>query len=252
MRVLPMAPAMTGSRGMAAMFSLQTVAFGAALLAGGLEIPAERVADPDEAGRQAVWWRLPSATDMEAAYPAAARDQHLYGQVLLRCIMSRDATPGDCTVVSQAPAGAGFAAAALTLVPKFQAQKLTTGGGPVVGKAVHIPFTFVQLADAAPTAGPEPREGKFRGGEPGPYLPERAYRTGLGGLVILECGIDAKGRLAPCALVYETPQNVNFADAALHMANIGRLTAEPRLVDGKPVERETARIMVRFKPAKPR
>ena len=74
-------------------------------------------------------------------------------------------------------------------------------------------------------------------GPPGPYTPEKAVESGLGGIAVIQCGLALSGRLNRCALVAEGPLDFDFGAAALKMAGVGYLTARAPATfnDGDPV-----------------
>jgi len=86
------------------------------------------------------WAKLPTADDMKAAIgplKLAATTR-----VQLECVVQPGGAVGDCRVASEAPAGSGVGAAALTLAPRFRLTTWTSEGLPVVGGKVRIPLRF--------------------------------------------------------------------------------------------------------------
>lgn len=86
----------------------------------------------------------PSAGDVAAAYPRAARDTKTSGAAQLRCAVLALGRLDSCQVVAEAPAGQGFGAAALKLAPLYKLNPLTHDGKPVAGGQVTVPITFAQ------------------------------------------------------------------------------------------------------------
>ncbi len=70
----------------------------------------------------AKWKKLPSATDLERAYPSAAHKAHLADRVRMTCKVADDGGLYDCQIVSDQVPGQGFDAAALSLAPKFRVE----------------------------------------------------------------------------------------------------------------------------------
>jgi TonB family protein len=64
-------------------------------------------------------------------------------------------------------------------------------------------------------------------GPVGPYWPERAVREGKGGGAVLDCLVKENGRLAKCKAVGEKPTGWGFEEAALIMAQRGRISIAP-------------------------
>jgi hypothetical protein len=61
-------------------------------------------------------------------------------------------------------------------------------------------------------------------GPVGPYWPDRAVREGKGGGAVLDCLVEANGQLAKCKAVGEKPTGWGFEEAALIMAQRGRIS----------------------------
>jgi len=91
-----------------------------------------------------------------------------------------------------------------------------------------------------------PSEYRYLGG-PGPFYPERAERMRLGGEVVADCRVSAKGELSDCAIVSETPAEAGFSEAVRAMAAKHWMKAAPRVVDGAPVADELVRLHVKFR-----
>ena len=94
--------------------------------------------DPDAAH----WIKKPSPADLASAYPQPAKDQKIPGIVFLRCTSAVDATLKACRVSYESPAGQGFGAAALSLVPQFNIAP-EVRDGHAVEVDVNIPVGFL-------------------------------------------------------------------------------------------------------------
>jgi len=85
-------------------------------------------------------------------------------------------------------------------------------------------------------------------GGPGPYTPERATRMGLGGVAVIQCALALSGRLNKCTLIADGPTGLSYGDAALKMAGVGYMTANPPEPFG---DGDEVRVIVVFpKPAR--
>ncbi|MBL8552819.1 MAG: TonB family protein [Phenylobacterium sp.] len=99
------------------------------------------MASPDVVTRP-IWHDRPTIQDVYRAYPPAAKKSGEVGNVVVECQMEGRGPLGACTVLSEDPAGRGFGAAALTLMPKFRADEADAFGLKVAGRKVRIPIRF--------------------------------------------------------------------------------------------------------------
>jgi len=97
--------------------------------------PATVIQNPD-------WLSRPSALQMTREYPQGAMEQDIGGKVVLNCGVTATGTMTNCQVLSETPAGHGFAQAALKLAGFFKMSPRTENGKPVDGALVHIPLVF--------------------------------------------------------------------------------------------------------------
>jgi len=98
--------------------------------------PTHAISVPD-------WAAVPTGADLGAAYPPQALAARVAGEAEIACVTTAEGLMADCKVTAEAPAGAGFGAAALTLAAKFRMKPITQDGQPVGGGQVRIPIRFL-------------------------------------------------------------------------------------------------------------
>ena len=188
------------------------------------------------------WVQRPTAESMIAVYPANQLATEHGGRVVLVCIVTVQGALRACRVSSETPAGAGFGAAALALVPQFSFRPATTGGQAVEAE-VGIPIVW-------------PRQDHYpRPDEPGPVLvsnapwirapsfadiaaavPPRARTASDPGRVVLGCTFRTDGTVRDCRIVTELPHGAGYGAAALSLTrhfqiSLQALPANVRLAD---------------------
>jgi protein TonB len=115
------------------------------------------------------------------------------------------------------------------------------------------------LAQAAPAADTAPSDADLRN-SPGwlatpsqddlqAAYPEAARRQKVRGAVVIDCTLDANGRLTACQSVEETPAGYGFGTAALRLAVRFRMT--PLYPDGQSVAGGHVKVPIHFGPRRP-
>lgn len=87
------------------------------------------------------WTETPDSGDMSSFYPAHAERHDINGRARIKCRVAPDGRLANCQVLSEAPRGEGFGAAAIALSAKF--RMLPPDGS--VGSAppeITIPIVF--------------------------------------------------------------------------------------------------------------
>lgn len=85
-----------------------------------------------------VWKRQPTAADLAAAYPEAARSASVAGEALLKCRVTDKGGLANCATWLESHPGLGFGEAAIGLAPKFEAKPKSAEGRPIAGQVVNV------------------------------------------------------------------------------------------------------------------
>jgi protein TonB len=88
------------------------------------------------------WVSRPTALQMTRNYPEIAMENGVSGRVVLNCGVTASGGVANCQVLSETPAGQGFAAAALKLAGFFKLSPRTENGKAIDGALVRIPLVF--------------------------------------------------------------------------------------------------------------
>jgi protein TonB len=108
--------------------------------------PLAPVVEAPPPGRRLIgrpdWLTRPNGRQLADAYPKRALEKDLSGSATLACSVTASGALTGCTVAEEAPAGAGFGAAALKLSRHFRMKPRTEDGLPVDGGVVRIPVSF--------------------------------------------------------------------------------------------------------------
>jgi hypothetical protein len=179
------------------------------------------------------WVQLTGAAPPSDPFPiAAAQAGYESGMAVLECEGAKNGGLTNCAVLEETPQGMGFGQSALVIAQSARLNRWQEGE-PVEGARLRVPI-YVH-APAAATEAMLMREAVFHvpggyeaSGPVGPYYPDRAWRMGVKGSVLLECVISASGALSHCVPEAESPIGFGFADATFKMLTKGAITAPPR------------------------
>ena len=200
-----------------------------ALAASALAAPAS--ASPDEEKALPSFIQHAKPADIAAAYPKAAFDKKITGDVLLNCTADEAGALVDCKIAEEEPAGLGFGAAALSLAAKERVKIKDRAGASVVGRRFEKTFTFLAPGDANPDWMKRPSPADLAG-----VFPKAAAKKGVDGSAVIRCQASVEGFLQKCAVLSETPAGLNFGEAALQLT--------PKIRGGKPVATDEITIPI--------
>jgi TonB family protein len=107
-------------------------------------VPAPQQTSGAPAGvvRHPAWVRTPNAGSLLSIYPPEALKAGMEGHTVMECIVKDDGSMATCHVVAETPAGQGFGAAALRLMPRFHMRTTDEDGQSTAGKNVVIPIAW--------------------------------------------------------------------------------------------------------------
>jgi TonB family protein len=87
------------------------------------------------------WATAPTGAELGQLYPDRAQRLGVEGAATVGCVVQLDGSLTDCQVISEAPQGYGFGAAAVKAAGRFRMRPATRDGEPVVGR-VAIPLKW--------------------------------------------------------------------------------------------------------------
>jgi TonB family protein len=200
------------------MARLSGALFAIGLAAAGSARAADLIEQPD-------WIRKPSASSF--VWPRAALTKGLDGEATVGCKVSPQGVLFECRVLSEAPAGLGFGAAALAMTPQFLMRPLIKNGQPVAGGTVRIPIHWKGAhaqpdpLGAAGVANIEWREAPTFDEVLAAY-PAKPRAEGVTGHATLSCLYSADGHLRECRVGAEEPRGLGFGTAAVRLEKLFR------------------------------
>lgn len=195
------------------------------------------------------WQAVPTLADIQAAYPAGARQAGRGGAATLFCEFRAEGTLRACRPAVETDPENEFLRAAVTLAERFKGPTAMGGGRSIAGAGVLLPIFFnpdqAALGRPAVSRGPTPQA--FAAA----YPPEALAAGVRGGQGLIGCTVGPAGGLEGCALVQETPAGLGFGAAALGLAPQFRMTLWSP--DGRPTGGAPVQLPIRFElPSEPR
>lgn len=187
----------------------------AAALTAAVLIPAAAVAEtvvPD-------WVKKPTSDDLDAAWPASAKARGISGKATLICEVNLTGGLEKCRADSETPAGEGFGAAALMLVPSFLMTPRVENGKPVRGQ-VRIPIAFTNQGAGGGDTGRKVTLMTNPSWKTAPSFEEmaQAWPTRAADVqtahVSMRCRLTDAGVLRNCEILTENPRAEGFGAAA--------------------------------------
>lgn len=110
------------------------------IVAGVLLLTAGQAGAEDEFVIHPDWTRTPSGEDMQRLYPRQARG--VTGRVQADCLIDERGRFSACEIVSETPAGKGFAESTHELAKLFRMKARDGDGRLVAGRKVHLPVIW--------------------------------------------------------------------------------------------------------------
>lgn len=197
-----------------------------AILVAAIAGPVLAQDDEDAAGWRPQFIAGAKPADVKAAYPKAAFDQKISGDVTLACVADTGGKLKDCTIFKEEPAGLGFGAAALQLVGKERIKTRDMSGASVAGRPLKTDFAFLAPGDANPDWVRKPSPQDMAG-----VFPKEAVKRNRDGRASIKCDVTVEGFLQNCKVVSEDPPGLGFGVAGLQLAPQFRMS--PKIRGGK-------------------
>jgi len=177
--------------------------------------------------------------------------------VVLSCTHNEHLAVRGCVLVSEAPAGQGFGAAALAMAAKSADNpQLNYPDEPAKpAKQVELHFTLhppqvaPDITRMAHVIGKAAIVSSPSGAQIQAAYPERALSNQVEGVGQIDCIVLINGKLSRCQIASENPTGFGFGQAALDLA--GDFVMKPRAFDGEAVDGAEVRVGVTFSTSDP-
>ena len=164
------------------------------------------------------WLKKPSAGDMANLCPAGAGPGG--GKAAISCIVTSRGTLDSCAVVSEAPAGHGFGAAALALASLFMMRPKTENGEPIGAAAGMVNTTNQVVANLPWSQTPTAADMVAA-------VPPKSVGHVARAHVVLRCRPNRQGGVDGCQTVTEEPIGLGFGRAARGLIKDFQILDEP-------------------------
>lgn len=189
------------------------------------------------------WSEAPTFAQVAAAYPAKARAQKRGGRATIACNMTEQGRLSRCQVATSDPKGYGFDTAAKEL-SKYFAIPVTSDADRKATRdiAVHLPITFDpamldQAVIGKPIWAAVPKGDQLTAA----FRDVKASGTSR---AMLNCAVQAGGRIDDCRVASETPPGAGVGAAALQLAPTFRLATWSD--EGLPIVGGRVNIPIRY------
>lgn len=153
----------------------------------------------------------PTAAEVDAAWPKAAKARGLEGGATAVCLSDLDGKLTRCAVVAESPVGEGFGAALVSLAPSYQMGEMSP--------ACAAAYNWVGISQTWTVKPRSPISWRKRpnGAEFWRAYPEKALREKTWGSVLLQCQVEPSGDLSGCRAVFEAPADAGMGAGAVSM-----------------------------------
>ncbi|MGH7022952.1 MAG: hypothetical protein ACREEB_05075 [Caulobacteraceae bacterium] len=160
----------------------------------------------------------PSAAEFSGVYPRGAASVGMGGRALLHCDVAHGGQLEKCHVMRDAPEGAGFGGAAMSLSHYF---RLDPNSDAAQAGQFDLPIGFAMATDEDRqlAQGPWIRAPTFA--DVAAAYPD--IGGGVTGQVFVHCGLERDGSLNDCKALYEMPVDREFDIAALKLTHLFRM-----------------------------
>lgn len=190
-----------------------------------------------------VWVKAPDRSDWARAYPAQAAQAGLSGSAQVRCAATSAGALENCAVVVETPTGAGFGAAALSLMGGMELRSTSQSGQLIAGKSVLVPIkcTLEVLQPGAVVTHPDWVK-KPNSDDMARSWPANAGPSG--GRATVTCVVTNRGPMEECEISSEEPSGQGFGAAAVAMTST--FLMRPMTIDGQPVGGASVSVPIKF------
>lgn len=184
---------------------------------------------------EVVWAKSPSAEELVALRPEAARRHEVRGGAVVTLSFDASGSIANCVVKTEPFLGVfGFGAAACAASALYRAEPTTRSGSPVAGRSADVTIVFPSPppTDGARPRGPMRERVIFTRGptsrDLGLHYPAAALISGRRGeaTVILDFE-ESGGKPLSCGVIKEAPENAGFGRATCAALKSLRAAASP-------------------------